>query len=359
MPENRRPQTKPATRAPRAQVAFLAAACGALKAGDALPDSLLLLNWGRNETPKGLFIVNERTVACLTANQRAMRRERVKGDFEHASVDEDPAKHPLKFGSEGEPQAKAGTGLLVASVVWTQAGRDAVPEHYGDISAAPIFDQETREVIGLHSYAHCRHGAADGATIENSLARLNAGLSALSNSLISSPTKPATLTMNPEVTLLCSLLTALGITCPENPTAEQLTAAVDEAKGKLPAPGAPADSPAMETLRTELATLKASIATLTTNLSKAEDLKKFVTLREAALGEGKIVTLSAEDLQLLGEARAKSHLDALPKDQVPVDQRTPGIVKLNANPLNGGGVHPEELQAYKDLGLEHPSLKKS
>lgn len=348
----RTPQNAKPARTHRAAVALLAAT-GSLS-GQERPNELLMLSWGRNQTRKGLFIVNERTVACLRANQDVIGRPRVMGDFEHASVDEDPAKHPMRFGSAGQPVASPEHGLRIVEVEWKPAGIEHVPVDYPDLSVAPIYDETTREIIGVHSYAHCRHGAADVATYENSLepalAALNARVAALSADFTpQTKDKPM-----PENELLCALLAKLGITCDAaTATAEQLTAAAAEGEAKitaLQAAAGKADAAPVAELSAKLATLTATVEKLTANHAQATRLSAFHTMLDTALNEGRLVTLSADDLMILGETRAKAHIATCPAGTVPMERRTPAIARLNASPLTAG-PHTDEARALADLGV--------
>lgn len=323
------------------------------------PDELLLLRWGRNDTRKGLFIVNERTLACLKANQQRLNRQRVKGDYEHASVDEDPDKHPMEFGSDGVPEVRKGIGLLVTGIHWTQSGLTHVPEHYGDLSAAPIYDEKTREVIALHSYAHCRHGAADGASIEESLkaqlAALNASLGKLSNAFADNPNQePAEMEKHTE--LLVALLAALGATLPESPSDEQIAAAAAAAMSKIQTK--PEEANEVETLRASVARLSADLTQLSAEVKQANELRPFEDMRNDALAVGKMVTLSAPALQKLGKDEAENYLKSLPEGAVPLEQRTPARLSTTPSPLINRGPSADEVQAFRDLGISHPSSDK-
>lgn len=323
------------------------------------PTELLLLKWGRNETAEGLFIVNERTLACLTANQRLLRREEVYGDFEHASVPENPEDHPMPFASKGTPEVRRGIGLLAARVEWLK-GSTEVPDPYGDLSAAPIYDEATREVIGLHSYAHCRHGAADGATIADSLRaglqKLNARVATLSKSLLQTPTPTASQPhMNPETELLCSLYALLGITCPENPTAEQLAAAAEEAKAKLASK--PGDAAAMAELSAKLTKLSADVETLRSETKQATKLAEMQAMIEEACGLGKLIMLSAKQLLALEneeKGSAKAYLESLPEGAVPISSMVPA--KLSRTPGLAGRRDPQEIQALRDQGFSEAEI---
>lgn len=326
-----------------AHLSFLRAASplrsGSDGAAAALPTRLLLMKWGENKTNKGTFYVNERTLAVFEANQAKIKRPTIKGDFQHESCRPD-VKHPIKFAvSSAVPRVIRGEGIVVENAEWTAEGKEHVPAHYSDLSAAPYHDSDGT-VIALHSFAVCDHGEVDDMTVTP--AALAADLALLSTA--PSPDKPP---MNPHTALLLKLLAAHGLTIAPDATPEQLSAAVETALKK------PDGNPAE--LSTLSATINAAVATALkpladqvaglTTLSATTEIQRQI---DQAAALGKLVTLSAEDLVKLGPDRTKAYLDALPADAVPLSQRTPAALSA------GKPVQPahdaDYLQALADLG---------
>ncbi len=318
----------------------------------ALPDTFTILPWGRHETAKGVVIVNEHTMAVLEANQRLIKRPTIKGDFQHESAKPDGVvKHPINFAVRSAvPRVVKDVGIIVEKADWTPAGLKHVPVDYSDISATPYLDEQGR-VIALHSFALCDHGEVDGAEIGHAIpATLSADLALLTPT----PPTPKKAPMNPRL-LLLTTLSHFGVTVPADASDDQLSALV----GQLPKPAAPAAAPVTlsadsikEILKAELAPLSAEIATLKADKEGAA-IQRLV---DTAVMQGKLVTLSAEDLGKLGEASAKAYLDKLPAGQVPVSQRTP--VALSAGPSLTPQHEADYLQAHKDLGLPAPEADK-
>jgi phage I-like protein len=323
-----------------------------LPAGEAgaLPRRMVLMPWGKSVTNKGTFIVDERTAAGFDRNQAAIKRPTIKGDFMHESARKD-VPHPIKFAvKRAVPKCVRGEGIVVEDCEWTKEGQAHCPEHYSDLSATPYHDDEG-VVLALHSFAVCDHGEVDG--MEINLAELRAEMALLS-AAIPNPTQPTTpKPMNP-ILLLSLLMTKLGATSVPavDATEAEWTAAINGLN--LPT-AAPAQLSATDPV---IAGLTAKITTLSTEvdtLRGAQAGSAINRLLDAAVMQGKLVTLSAEDLTALGEDRAKAYLDKLPAGQVPIEQRTPVI--LSAGPSFTPGHDAGTVQAYKDLGLPLPDKK--
>lgn len=129
-----------------------------------MPKRLRLLKWGVNATTEGDVVVNEATLAGFAAWQRKEGREEVALDFEHNTVEGTPeyarSQEPRPVAAFGKPVVVSGDGLYLENLSWTETGK-ANFGHYADLSAAPWLDGN-RVVVGLHSGALCRAGAAYG-----------------------------------------------------------------------------------------------------------------------------------------------------------------------------------------------------
>lgn len=135
---------------------------GAARAGGALPARLKVFNWGRNETTKGDFILDEFSAKVIPANQRALGHARVALDFEHNTL---PSSATYKEGKEPRPVAAYGDvevvhndGLYLSNITWTPTGKESAA-NYEDLSIAPGTDDQ-RRINFIHSVALCRNGAA-------------------------------------------------------------------------------------------------------------------------------------------------------------------------------------------------------
>lgn len=140
----------------------------ALPNGKELPARLKILDWGKNETLKGTYVVDEGTAAVFDANQKSIGRGRVALDYEHNTV---PGSDEFKRTQEPRPVAAyftpkviPGEGLFLEDPDWTPSGKvNAL--NYEDLSAAPFVDgvlpDGPQRVIGLHSAALTKAGASD------------------------------------------------------------------------------------------------------------------------------------------------------------------------------------------------------
>ena len=77
-----------------------------------LPSRLRVAKWGRNDSVKGAFVVNETTARFLPAIQKAVGFDSVALDFEHNTVPETDA-----YKADREPRKVAAHGLVVAASV--------------------------------------------------------------------------------------------------------------------------------------------------------------------------------------------------------------------------------------------------
>lgn len=141
-------------------IACKAISNGALASQD-LPNEIKLLNWGRNETVKGVVIVDDTTAAVLAANQREFGYDRIALDFEHNTVEGTPefkrTQEPRDVAGYGVPKIIQGDGLYLTGITYTDIGK-AKAKNFADLSPTPLLDMQ-RRVIFLHSVALVRNGA--------------------------------------------------------------------------------------------------------------------------------------------------------------------------------------------------------
>src|SRR5581483_5390293 len=138
---------------------------GALK-GEALPNRLKLLDWGKNDTIVGPVIVDQTSAALLESNQRKLGFERVALDFEHNTVPGSPeyerTHEPRDVAAYGAPRIIPGQGLSLENLEWTKTGQKKA-RNFEDLSPAVKPDAAGR-VIFMHSAALTRNGAVHGLT---------------------------------------------------------------------------------------------------------------------------------------------------------------------------------------------------
>jgi hypothetical protein len=127
-----------------------------------LPSRLKLLNWGANETTKGVLRVGTRTARELAGNQVKRRFDHIALDFAHNSLPGHPnfQPDPRKIAAYGVPEVVAGDGLYLSEIQYTPTGLEFAAE-YPELSPAPLLAPDG-EVEFLHSVALCRQGSVRG-----------------------------------------------------------------------------------------------------------------------------------------------------------------------------------------------------
>lgn len=134
-----------------------------------LPEKLKLLNWGKNRLNTGEdVVIDEVSVKVFGDNQRKMGRETVPIDYDHHTVAGTAAYAKAKTGDPlagyARPYVVQGEGLFVDQVSTTPHGLTAAA-NYKDLSPTPLMDGN--RVIGMHSLALTPAGAVEGLTIED------------------------------------------------------------------------------------------------------------------------------------------------------------------------------------------------
>jgi len=340
-------------------------------ASKGLPDKVVLLKWGRNETTRGPVLVTELSAAKLPALQQASGFDTVALDYEHNTVPGSPeyerSQEPRPVAAFGTPFVRAGEGLGVEKLSWTPSGAENA-RNYVDLSAA-VGLNEKGETVFLHSGALCRQGAAENIHL------FSAGIGA--DGKFVTNLNPADAPRTPMNKLVIALFTALGLTPPKDDASdEQLNAAAQELLGKLKA----ASASELSTFATQLAELQKKLEGLLANAGKdagaamqtfaarldALEAFNLNAQREAivmqATYEGKVVpkeVLPGPDGKGgLDLAALKAFVAALPVT-VPLAQRTtpalrtfaastaassaPAVVSLIREQL---GIRPEDVEKF-------------
>lgn len=124
-------------------------------------------------------MVDDLALGGLAGFQTKIGRERIPIGFEH-NIDEGS----VEFARTSEPRATAGTarvsaeddGIYLRDISWNDMGRQFL-SHYEDLSPTPVFDKDSRRVLGLLSVSLTRTGSIHGLTVENAAtATLSASL---------------------------------------------------------------------------------------------------------------------------------------------------------------------------------------
>lgn len=247
---------------------------GAL-AADKLPGRLKILGWGDNPSVKGVVKLSDLSASRLPARQAETGFDRVALDFEHNTVPGSPeyerSQEPRKVAAYGNPRIVPGDGLFLENLEWTPAGK-AEALNYADLSPAVEFD-ESGNITFVHSVALTRNGAVEG-------------LSFFTTTMNSKPMDP----LKPEnIIAVAELAPAVGLAA---------TAPKADVLGKLK------DMFAAIVAFSAALTIKDNkivpLAALDERVKKIEDAgnKQIATL--SATLDGKVITLSAEDLAKFG-----------------------------------------------------------
>jgi phage I-like protein len=330
------------------------------KGAEGLPQRILVLPWGEQDTAQGKVICNGTTLRLLSSYNAAKNWDRTALDFEHSSVPSSPTYkgEPVKVAGYGKLELVPNEGVYLLMSSWTAEGKEfAAGGHYGDLSPVVKCNKDN-EVIGLHSVALCRHGATPG------LVFLSAAPAVQHKSapIAKHPSKSTT-TMTPEE-FQKALAKALGL--PEAATAEDILAAFTS---KIEAKDAKDDAAMMggettKALSAGFAELKTLLEKQTAQITAQDEKLKLLSsgvetnerasiLKQAA-NEGKQVpataakTMNVADLKLL--------CAELPVT-VPMDKRTPDgstLLLSSSTPA----VNPELAAIDKLTGVSDEDVKK-
>lgn len=138
-----------------------------VRQGEPLPGRMKILAWGDTATVDGdVMRINAKTVELLPVTQRQMNWPHAHIDIEHATVPGSPLfklyAQNGKFGAVlgwGTPVVVDGEGLFVDGIVWSPESKRAY--EFPDLSGT-VKTLADGTVVGLHSFAFCCHGKAEG-----------------------------------------------------------------------------------------------------------------------------------------------------------------------------------------------------
>lgn len=258
------------------------------------PKRLKVLNWGDNQTKKGLVKVGTTTAQKLPVNQLLYGFDRVALDYEHNTVPGTPeylrTTEPRKVAAYGVPLVIPGDGLYMDDLIYTPSGEENALE-FIDLSGA-VSQDENGEVVFMHSTALCRHGAA---------------LDVSYYSITINPTeKDTNMELKDVVEKLDSALAQIAA----------LQKVVDGMK--------PSD--VVETLnvsRTVAGQVTAQGETLKTLAVRLDGFERKALL-DKATNAGKVIPLSADEMKTVDLTTLSAMIDKLPVT-VPLHRRTPDV----------------------------------
>lgn len=311
MPKTHSASKSPASRASLLAVEVLCFAAAQVPA-DATepPNELIVCPWGESPTRKGVVIVNGKTMEVFNAEMKARRWDRVALDYQHNTVsphqpgtpehDAWLAQEPRDVAAFASVEVRKDVGLVYTNLRWTDSGKTSW-KNFEDISPAVVRNARG-EVIALHSTALCRAGEMDGLALFASLDP-NTNFTGIY-------LKPDDKTMTD---LLKKLLVKQGVKVPADATQETICAlAADHLDGGQEDP--PKEEGKKEDAKpdavTELtATVKGLVQTVTTLTAEVTSLKagggvqtdaqKRADLLAEATRQGKVIPLSAEEIDKL------------------------------------------------------------
>lgn len=327
------------------------------KSENDLPQRILVAPWGETVTRKGKVIVNETTLAVLEAAQQANKFDRVALDFQHNTVKK--GAEPVKVAAYGTPEVVKGEGIYLSALEYTPEGKEMLPGgHYPDISPAVVRNDQG-EVIFLHSVGACRQGEIDGLTL----------FSASDSSDISTfePMEGIELEVEGEDDteedpakgdlreIVRALIMAIApeVEIPEGAGDTELAAAAKAAVTALSAGGAKkTEDPAKTTEgdKEPVAMAAEAVGRITALEAKWEERER-ASLVKQATADGKVIPLSAEQIDILDLTVLESMIENLPVT-VPMQSRIAGAVDdFQATPGNAA-ITPELREVSRQLGLK-------
>jgi len=280
-----------------------------------LPTRLLILKWGENLNAKyAPIIVNERTAEQMPKLNKRLMLDRVPIDFEHNTIEGTEAfereNEPRKVAGYCTPVVVPGEGIWLDDIEWTQDGIDNF-QNYADISAA-VNTAKDGTVLIFRAGALCRAGATEGVKF------LSAEGCDIEAELDAEDTQPPTEEQAMEA--LQKLI-------------DELTKRIADLEGQIAAMKGGTDSG--KAIDDAVKTMSANVAA---ELAKRD--KEFMQRQAAA--EGKVITLSAEAVQVISVKDLEDHIKTL-SASVPLKQLT-----TTRQPANAGASLIDQYNAITD-----------
>ena len=124
-------------------------------AGDEVPHCIMIAPWGRVDSAKGAFLVDEASAAAVIEAFQAQGND-LPIDYEHQTLGGKYASPDGKAPAAGwirSLEARPGEGIF-AFVEWTDPAIEMLANRqYRYLSPVAVIDPQTRHMIGLHSAA--------------------------------------------------------------------------------------------------------------------------------------------------------------------------------------------------------------
>lgn len=310
--------------------------------------------WGTVETRKGPVTVNEHTLAVFEANQKALRRDAVAGDFEHNTL---RGVEPTPVTGYYSARVTRGVGIEAKLNHATPDLEMVKAGHYPDIS--PAVERDERGVVqSLHSFAFCRHGEISHPVLEIFSVEVSIEVDGDGGAegKTQNPTKADIMT---DAQMLADLLSALtGETIAPDASPETKAAALAKAKAALTAKPAEmsADSKAAITaLSAEMKDMKTKLDAF----AAAEATRAVDALIAEAQSRGKHIKLPRASLVAMGAEGAKEYLDTLDCGVVVPDGRNvPGNAKVKTGDKPTDVFSADTIAMWKRQGIDPQDMLK-
>lgn len=298
-----------------------------LAADGKLPDRLKILNWGDNPAIAGLNPkLGSHSLKMFAALMRDKGLDRVALDFEHntvpGTVEYERTQEPRAIAAHGPAELIPGDGLYLTNLSYTPHGNGFALE-YPDLSPAVHIDPATGEVDFLHSCALTRAGAVMGlsyysveASIEDKTTTQQQGDNGMDwKKMLIALTGAAEDVSDEDLAKMFEAKIASSATAAVEPVQTALSALSATVAALKPAEANEGEitalSSAMATFRDELTALSGELVAM-----------RRQAVREQAAREGKVIPLSAEQIEGMDPKVLAEMVGKLPVT-VPIDRRTP------------------------------------
>lgn len=302
----------------------------ALREGE-LPQRIRVLAWGSNENFKGVpVVVGKRLAVALSAAAYPFRR--VALDFDHNTCPGTRAyresNEPRVIAGYGRVELIEGDGVYLCMDSWTPEGVRSA-HHYACVSAVPVTDGDTGEVMGIVSVGLCRNGAVPGMDF------VGTPLSAAIPTGADEPQKEEEEEYSMDWKAFLTGALGLGPEASDDDIKAALEAALAKGKGGEPVPlSADVGALVAKAVDAAVVPLSAEVSALRGALDK-RDREGAIALAKA---QGKVVTLSASVVDKMTLAELNEHIKDVPVT-VPLSARTPTYVSDVP-----AGAGPTEMQ---------------
>lgn len=302
--------------------------------GAELPQRIKIFDWGENtgRTTGARIVVGAETLKVLSANQETQARDTIALDYEHQSFPGHPEYKPAPnhVAAHGQIEVIDGEGVFLHSVGYTPNGEEFAA-NYPDVSPVAYTDDQDN-LIFIHSVALTQNGDVAGLAFANAL-------SAATENLSKTQTKPNTATKTTMETddTKSDKYRDMLVTLLKLKPAEGESEVSDEA---IAAALSSTDKPMPKKETEEEAT---ALSALNARFDKMERNQ----LVQTAVGEGKSIPLSSEDIEAMPVAMLSNILAKLPAGAVPTVSKV-GNEKPSDKPV---ALSADQKKLAINLGL--------